>query len=80
MARTIRPAAPAAEPPASPDRLLSRGQLCQLLGVSRAFTYRRAAYLPRPVLLAPRLWRWRLRDVEMFLARADEDRGGRQAA
>ena len=50
------------------DRLLSRRQLQDLLGVSRTTLYRMLAdgSLPEPVRLG-RLLKWRSRDVERYL-------------
>jgi predicted DNA-binding transcriptional regulator AlpA len=57
---------------------ISRSELCRLLGISRATSYRleRDGFLPRPVRIGPRTTRWPISELEVFERRLAEDRGG----
>ena len=52
------------------DRLLSRQEVQEKLGVSRSSIYRmlEAGTLPPPLELGPRLLRWRSKDVEAIMS------------
>ena len=56
---------------------ISRSELCRLLGISRATSYRleREGFLPRPVRIGPRTTRWPVSELEVFERRLAEDRG-----
>lgn len=58
---------------------VTRRDLCALLHISRSTAHRWevAGYLPRPVHVGPRAVRWIRSEVEAFLRRLAEDRGGR---
>ncbi len=56
---------------------ISRSELCRLLGISRATSYRleREGFLPRPVRIGPKTTRWPISELEVFERRLAEDRG-----
>jgi predicted DNA-binding transcriptional regulator AlpA len=58
--------------------LVSRGELCAELGISRPTSYRYQAegYLPPPLRLGPGVVRWRRADIDALLERLAADRGG----
>ncbi len=63
---------------ASIDQLLTRGEVCSWLGISRATSYRhQGSYLPRPIQIAPGVFRFRRSEIEALLQHAAEDRGDR---
>lgn len=67
---------------ASAPGYISRAELCRLLGISRATSYRleRDGFLPRPVRIGPRTTRWPVSELEVFERRLAEDRGAAKAA
>lgn len=60
---------------------ITRSELCRLLGISRATSYRleRDGFLPRPVRIGPRTTRWPVSELEVFERRLAEDRGAANA-
>lgn len=80
---SARPRAPGREPrnrerkAVGAPGYISRSELCRLLGISRATSYRleRDGFLPRPVRIGPRTTRWPVSELEVFERRLAEDRG-----
>ena len=80
---SARPRAPGGEPrnrerkAGSAPGYISRSELCRLLGISRATSYRleRDGFLPRPVRIGPKTTRWPVSELAVFERRLAEDRG-----
>lgn len=60
-------------PPATPDRLVSVKDVCAITGAGRSWVFKKTAALefPQPIRIGTRYTRWKLQDVQSWLADPD---------